>query len=139
MDKYIEKIRMLKKENMKLKKYKIFVEKNKDTKLIYNEIKNLQNEENKYKILQKDFIFLQEENKLLSKQVLELKNSELSFANKNKFYKQQIQINSLEEDIKILNNEKNQIYEDHKDTFEKNKDMEIVINRLKNIFDDVIL
>lgn len=137
MDKYINKIHELKKENIKLKKYKIFVEKNKNTKSIYSEIENLQNEKTKFEILKQDFSKLNEENNILKSKILKFKESELSFANKNKFYSQQIEINNLKENIIKLEKEKKQIYEDHRDTFKKNKDMQIIIDRLKNIFNDV--
>ena len=126
-NKHIEKIRELKRENMKLKKYKTFVQKSKDSKEIYNEMKDLQNEVNKYQACKKHSEHLLYENKMLQAQVLKLEQSELSFANKSNFYKQQILINQLNETVENLNN-------NYKKTFEKNKKLEIIVNKLQSLF-----
>ena len=137
MDKYIDKIRELRKENHKLKKYKVFVDKSKDSKSIYNEISNFQKEMGNFEILQKKYKSLDEENKKLKKLVGKLQDSELSFVNKNKFYHQQMKINELQEQINILKQEKDQIYKDHEETFERNKILELIVEKLKDITSEV--
>jgi len=126
MDKY-EKIRELKRENIKLKKYKNFVNKSKDTKEIYDKIKDLQEEFDKYQKCKKRCSDLLYENQTLQQTLLKLQQSELSFANKSNFYKQQMQINRLNENIEKLNH-------DYKQTFERNKDLEKVVEKLKDVF-----
>lgn len=133
MDKYIDKIRELKKENYKLKKYKVFVDKNKDTKGIYKEITNLKNKSDDLEKLKKDFKSLEQENIQLKNQIKHLKDSELSFVNKSKFYQQQMKINDLESEIVTLQEEKKQIYKDHEETFERNKILELIVQKLKDI------
>ena len=127
MDKYIEKIRELKRENGKLKKYKVFVEKSKDTNTIYNEIKGFKKESEQIPGLKKRCNELLSENKRLQSKIFDLNNSQLSFANKSNFYKQQMQINKLEEDMRKLK-------EEYKDTFERNKILEMIVEKLEPIF-----
>jgi len=127
MDKYIEKIRELKRENMKLKKYKVFVEKSKDSKSIYDQIKNLQIKLEKKDALETRCKHLLSENKILQSKVSKLQRSELSFANKSNFYKQQIEINQLEENIEKLKDE-------YKNTFERNKKLEMIVEKLADVF-----
>lgn len=137
MDKYIEKIKELRRENMKLKKYKLFVEKSKDSKSIYDEIKNLRNELNKYKNLGTELNRSKDLNLQLQTQIYKLQQSELSFANKSNFYRQQMEINDLEEEVEKQKTEKDKIYDDHKDTFERNEKLEGIVDKLKNLLKDV--
>ena len=127
MDKYIEKIRELKRENGKLKKYKVFVEKSKDSKSIYNELKGFKKESEQIPGLKKRCNELLSENKRLQSKISDLNNSQLSFANKSNFYKQQMQINKLEE-------EQIKLKEEYKDTFERNKTLEMIVEKLEPIF-----
>lgn len=130
MDKHIEKIRELKRDNNKLKKYKNFVEKSKDTKSIYDEIKNLKNQLEKYENLDQE---LQNCKLQISKYKTEISNlnkSELSFANKSNFYKQQMEINQLKDDKDKLN-------KNYKETFEKNKKLENIVEKLQDVFEDI--
>lgn len=141
MDKYInlddsvklKKIIELKKEINKLKKYKNFVEKSKDTKQILDDIIFLQKEQEKYKELQKRYNDLLKENKLLSNNLDKLKQSELSFVNKNTFYHQEMTINSLKQKIQEMEREKEEIKENNKEILIKNEKLERVVDKIMEI------
>lgn len=137
MDKYIEKIKELKRENHKLKKYKLFVEKSKDTNIIYNEIKDLQNQLAYYQNMETKFKHTLNLNLQLQTQIDSLLLSELTFANKTQFYRQQMEINQLEEKVEKQKTEKDKYYEDHKDTFERNNKLQNIVNKLKDLLEDV--
>ena len=137
MDKYIKKIRELKRENIKLKKYKVFVEKNKDTKSIYNDIENYQKEIKKNKILVSDLKQFIIKNKELLIKINNLKNSELSFVNKSNFYKQQIEINILNEKIKNNEKEKVEINKQNENMYKRNKFLEDILLQFKQFYDSI--
>jgi DNA repair exonuclease SbcCD ATPase subunit len=147
--KYKEIIIKQQEELKQLKKYKMFIEMEKDTKLLYTKFKGLTDENQKLKQI------IETQKEKISKYVLknseinnenkELKNSELTFANKKKFYELQLIINeleekksNLEEQIRIQDEKYETIEEELNEMKGKEDKYVDLLNNIKNDIQSII-